>query len=419
MYVVALLGWISIAHGQAIPKAPRGEMIAYHAESGTVSNSAATQVIAFSELIRIPGASWIRVHFSELDLSGSSSIRIVSQLDGEVQELEADGAAAWSNASAYFNGDSVRVELLAAPRTISNRLVVDRVEVEFFTAVEEAEEGASGQCGICGVDDRVPSNQNWSARLMPGGCTASVFNMCSCLVSAGHCATPGMVVQFNVPNSLSNCGLVNPPVADQFPIVAYQYSYVDIGNDWSVLKAGANNLGQKPYDRYGQFRPIATTLAQPGASIGIWAFGMDSNCINNQRQQHSSGIVNVVAPTTIQFSADLRGGASGTGVIHNGTIVGVATNCTSGCPNVATAVSVPAFVSARATLCPCSAATLPCPADLTGDLRVNIDDLVVIVSAWGPCPIAPLVCTADCEAPSGIVDINDLMAVINGWGLCQ
>jgi hypothetical protein len=145
---------------------------------------------------------------------------------------------------------------------------------------------------------------------------------------------------------------------------------------------------------------------------------MDTNCVNNQRQQHSSGLINVVAPTTIQFSVDLRGGASGTGVIRNGTIVGVATNCTESCPNVATAVGVLGFAAARAALCPCSAATSPCPADLTGDKSVNTDDLLEIVMAWGPCPSPPVTCGADCEAPFGNVDINDLMVVINGWGPC-
>jgi hypothetical protein len=66
---------------------------------------------------------------------------------------------------------------------------------------------------------------------------------------------------------------------------------------------------------------------------------------------------------------------------------------------------------------------LCCPADIApesgGDGEVNVNDLLTIISAWGPC--GPGFCASDI-APTGggdgQVDVNDLLAVINAWGAC-
>jgi hypothetical protein len=213
--------------------------------------------------------------------------------------------------------------------------------------------------------------------------------------------------------------LVQPPVADQFPIISYQHSFVGIGNDWAVLKAGPNNLGQTPVQRYGQWMPIASSPASVGAAVGIWAYGMDATCINNQRQQHSSGSVSAVGPTTVQFSADLRAGASGTGVVQNNALVGVATNCSYGCANIATAVNLAAFAAARLALCPCTSQVV-CTADVNGDHLVGVTDLLTVLGNWGPCPFPPVACVCDVALvpPMGTVDVSDLLMVINNWGAC-
>jgi hypothetical protein len=67
--------------------------------------------------------------------------------------------------------------------------------------------------------------------------------------------------------------------------------------------------------------------------------------------------------------------------------------------------------------------THPCRADTNSDGRVNVNDLLAVINAWGPCPVAGP-CSAD-VAPGncngigdGVVNVNDLLAVINGWGCC-
>ena len=63
-----------------------------------------------------------------------------------------------------------------------------------------------------------------------------------------------------------------------------------------------------------------------------------------------------------------------------------------------------------------------CPADLAplaGDGIVNVQDLLVVIGAWGACA-NPNDCLADISPPGGndVVDVQDLLAVIGAWGMC-
>jgi predicted outer membrane repeat protein len=65
---------------------------------------------------------------------------------------------------------------------------------------------------------------------------------------------------------------------------------------------------------------------------------------------------------------------------------------------------------------------LECPANIAtagGSANtVDVDDLVTVILAWGPCPAPPATCPADVNN-SGSVDVDDLVAVILAWGLCS
>jgi hypothetical protein len=62
---------------------------------------------------------------------------------------------------------------------------------------------------------------------------------------------------------------------------------------------------------------------------------------------------------------------------------------------------------------------LPCDADIAphntaGDGLVNVDDLLMVINAWGACVRE---CPADITADN-TVNVDDLLAVINAWGVC-
>jgi len=59
-----------------------------------------------------------------------------------------------------------------------------------------------------------------------------------------------------------------------------------------------------------------------------------------------------------------------------------------------------------------------CPADLTGDNMVNIDDIFAILGLWGDCPDpCPPSCDADLTGDC-TVNIDDIFAILGLWGPC-
>lgn len=55
-----------------------------------------------------------------------------------------------------------------------------------------------------------------------------------------------------------------------------------------------------------------------------------------------------------------------------------------------------------------------CPGDVTGDLQIDVNDLLLVIGAWGQCDPP---CPADTDM-DGMVDVNDLLQVILDWGDC-
>ena len=58
-----------------------------------------------------------------------------------------------------------------------------------------------------------------------------------------------------------------------------------------------------------------------------------------------------------------------------------------------------------------------CPADIDHNGQVNVDDLLAVISAWGPCNNCP----PDIHPPpdgNNQVNVDDLLLVISSWGPC-
>ncbi len=52
-----------------------------------------------------------------------------------------------------------------------------------------------------------------------------------------------------------------------------------------------------------------------------------------------------------------------------------------------------------------------CLPDITGDGTVDLDDLLAVLAAWGPCDDCP-------EDIDGDVGFFEVVAVLHGWGAC-
>ena len=55
-----------------------------------------------------------------------------------------------------------------------------------------------------------------------------------------------------------------------------------------------------------------------------------------------------------------------------------------------------------------------CFADLDCDGTVGVKDLLILLSAWGPC----LGCPADLDC-DGVVGVEDLLLLLAAWGTCE
>ncbi|NNM24719.1 MAG: hypothetical protein HKO59_01815 [Phycisphaerales bacterium] len=398
--VVLAAAFATPAPAQTPLDRPVGVVRPYALDAGVRSNPADGPAVVFRHDVVVEDAAWLRLHFGRVDLAPGSVVRLTALHDGAVQRLDAAALRQWRNTSAYFNGDTVRVELVAAGGSASNRLVLGHVTMQ----AGDAGVTDGGLCGICDGDDRTASEQDFAGRLLPSGCSATVWNESSCVVSAGHCAGGADIIQFRVPPSNPDCSLAHPPVEEQFPIVMNISSSSGVGDDWAALRAGNNNLGVTPFERYGVFRPIATATTVVGRAVDVWGYGVDDVCVDSQTQQRSTGFVNGVGATAFTHDADTTFGNSGSSIIIDDAIAGIATHC--GCPtNIAMRIDDAAFTAARAETCPCTG-------DVDGDGIVGFSDLLKIFINWGQTG-GPSDLNDD-----GIVNILDLLIVLSAWGAC-
>ncbi len=392
---------------QNTPDLQTDEFAPYTLDSGKLGTTERDASVVFEETITVRDAVRMRLYFSEVELRPGSSVRMTSMLDGGTQELDGDGLTMWNYTSAYFNGGSVHLELIAAPKSVDNRIAFDRVAVKIVQA-GRGEPCNETDCGICGgVDDRVPSFELWAGRLMPTGCTASIYNTASSAVTAGHCSACDLdqILQFNVPLSdPGSCSMNAPGPEHQFPITGHlcRWSRVEPLTDWSVMTVGTNHLGETPYERYGVYRPIASVPAGQGDPVEVFGYGMDNDDRDrSQTQQHSTGHLFHLDIHDYYCWVDIMNGNSGSALLHDGEIIGVVSVCSNAkeCWNRFSRIDAPEFAAARASMnfshfagCmsgPGQPLAPACePADIDADNDVDMADFAAVQSISGceSCP---------------------------------
>ncbi|MFN7021033.1 MAG: DUF6923 family protein [Phycisphaerales bacterium] len=293
-------------------------------------------------LVHVPGAPWVRLEFADAGVTrlagdpaadNAARLRITSLADGASQLLNAETLAQWGNTSAYFNGDAVLVELLAADGPGPSRVVVHSALAGPARPVTDR--------SICQrIDDRTLSDDPRAGRLLSVGCTAWLINdLNSTFMSAGHCSVaPTSVVQFNVPLSTSNGTSQHPPPEDQYAVdvSSSQGNSGGVGDDWRYFACFANsNTGLTPYQRQ-QARHALAPGAPPTSerTIRITGYGTTSSpvspTLSKVQKTHAGPYISLNA-STVRYHVDTTGGNSGSAVVDETTGLAIGIHTHGGC----------------------------------------------------------------------------------------
>jgi len=313
--------------------------VPYQLDSGPIVNEGVATTVAYSGQVQVPDAVWLRLTFSQVilgvdPLTGAEALlRITSALDGASQTHTSATLAQWNQTSAYFNGDTVTVELIVGPNATPSQVVIDAV-----LAGPAQGGGIESQCGP--TDDRVPSDDDRAARILPIGCTGWLIDdAANCFLTAGHCAGGMDVCQFNVPLSSAGGALQHPGPEDQYSVDATSIQSVagGIGNDWGYYGCFANTeTGLTAGEAQGVTHVLAAA-APPvaGQKIRITGYGVDSTPSEwNQIQQTHAGPYALLNGNQIGYQTDTEGGNSGSATVDvtTGLAIGIHTDggCASG-----------------------------------------------------------------------------------------
>lgn len=335
---ILVLGQSAFAIGQTDPIASVN--VDLPVDSGWVQNNGDAAGIVWSTRFEVPNATWVRLRFSEVQLSQPTArIRITSVQDGHTQSMHARHVRQWRNTSAYFNGNAVDIEVVADPGSDPCRVQIAGATVGSIAASPR---------NICGAtDDRVLSTDPRAGRIVPVGCTSWLIGDANyCQLTAGHCVVSGNaeVIEFNVPISTESGAIVHPPPSDQYAVDldSMQLSDdIEVGNDWAYFGVFENSTtGLTAYEAQADHYVLVDTVPAPVNQLlrktGFGSTGAGVSPTYNQAQKTLAGPFTSQDGTRLKYAIDSSGGDSGSPMFLEGTNMAVAIHTNGGCAQTGT-----------------------------------------------------------------------------------
>lgn len=390
-----------------------GDSVPYPWYSGVQQNPTQLRLPAAQHVVSIAGASWVRVFFSDITLGADDRIVITGLLDGARQSLDRIDVKKWGETSAYFNGDTVTIELIVAPGSSASYEITRVARGAFVVGGIET---------LCGADNRTPSSENPVCRILTSATSSSPFgsgflvDAGGCMLTAGHVVaawgnTP--VAEFNVPFSTAAGNVVHPGPQDQYPVDMASVVFVNgaIGDDWAVCR-----LFNDPAANQG-FMNMATSLPAVNTTLRITGCGTDStpNQTYNGIQQTDTGPYTAFqAPSELRYRVDTTGGVSGSPVRINSNdlVIGIHTNggCTAtGGFNSGTSLFNPGLQAAIGTVCgfppACSSITLGGTTSQPAGCSPLTANFTITPAAWNVVAVSS---TSDWDLTAG--GVSSVMA---------
>lgn len=333
---------------------PRVDDVDIRLDSGSVTSRNDSAGVIFSDVVHVEGAATMRLLFDDVSLGKNPSnnqpaiLRITSLRDGGQQFLTVTTAKQWGFTSAYFNGDTLLIEIIAGANAGPSRVAASTVEVTRDESIAPRT--------ICGpTDDRVISTDPRVGRVISNGCTAWLINDAQhCMLTAGHCTVPNFnVIEFNYPPSNSEGVWQHAHPDHQYVVDASSIQRRDsgIGDDFAYFGCFANsNTGLTAFQAQGASFVLATTIPTPsGQTLRITGNGTTDMSVppEHQRAQktHTGAFVSHTT-NALTYSIDTTGGNSGSPIIDESTGLAIGIHTHGGCTtgggaNAGTAITHP------------------------------------------------------------------------------
>jgi len=317
------------------------ERMAYEVASGMQQTLGKEETLAFQKVITVSQAKWLRVMFGQCSLGEKSYITITSLEDGGLHRLDANSLLQWRNRSAFFNGDSVQVDLHVAPG--ESDISVSIEEIVYGLAWSDDEIHTEE---LCGSDSRIPATDPAIGRFVfdtgtnqYAKCTAWITSI-GLHLTAGHCApldSLGLpdLFEFNIPDSDADGTPNFADPEDQYPvnqatIVARENG---LGDDWTVFDCFANsNTGLLPVQGQGAFYRMSRDYIP--TNIRITGCGVDDGVRNRTLQTDWGAYLGENGTGTRvdhEYIADTESGNSGGPIIAYGTTITLGIHTHGGC----------------------------------------------------------------------------------------
>ena len=317
-------------------------VIPYSINSGIYYGNSESIELVWNELLDLGDVPWLRLQFSDANLGNESYIQIISAYDGSTQRLNSVSLSEWYNTSAFFNGGEVEMQLFVAPNDAGVFLEISDVLIGL------PPEGGQGIESICGEDDNRISSSNLAVgRLLTvnlgSGCTGWIVENGK-QVTAGHCVTGGSigVLQFNVPQSLSNGTIQHPHPDHQYSVNQPSVIYTNsgVGNDWAVFEVFNNsNTNLQPIQ--AQNASFSVVQNNSSSQLRVTGYGVDGpspyygnppprNSNSQTQQTHLGSNVNSIG-NVIRHTSDTQAGNSGGPIIDESTGNAIGIHTHGGC----------------------------------------------------------------------------------------
>jgi len=313
--------------------------LSFHSELLTIPSTETNgHVTIWEEVVKVEGAAWLKLEFENpvlgIGRADGPFLKITSLEDNAIQYLDAISIQEWYLTSAYFNGDSVKVEIVCTSNAVTKHA---RISVIGAT-VGDNEIPSVPEKTICDtMDKRIYSPELTKAAryIGRGGCSGWIYNdRHNCFGTAGHCGVNAQgsgTMQFNVPLSSTTGQIRMPPPSEQFSVdrTSVQMANGGVGNDWGYLGTFVNsNTGLTAFQHVRGFIYTLGTVSPPTSrdiSIHIAGHGIcetafpQGACASREYSQvlknHTdTGGYQLVGTSSLRYRADTTGGNSGSGV---------------------------------------------------------------------------------------------------------